>query len=139
MTVRDKPEVAASKANLMSSEKDSTRFQARFTMVDKRRRQLLFSRGGTYLSEDQLMVFEDYLHISLRRKLNPLPLMNLQFHMLQELVAAEKVLSLLKTQKEELQVKTTESTEEKTYLDNQIKQVDREIMSVNQYDVVYGT
>ena len=96
-------------------------------MVDERRRQALFSRGGMDLSDEQLMVYEDYLHISLRRRSNPRPLMHLQLQMLQDLVNAEKVLSSVKEQKKELQIKTTENIDERKYIDDQIKEAERQI------------
>ena len=95
----------------MAEEKE--KFQARFTMMDKRRRQMLFSRGGTYLTQDRLMVFEDYLHISLRRRFNAFPLMQLQLHLLQELIRVQNVLSDLKKRKEKLQVHLADYPNEK--------------------------
>jgi hypothetical protein len=103
------------------------RFHARFTMMDKRRQQMLFSRGGTYLTHDQLMVFEDYLHISVRRQSNAFPLMHLQLHLLQDLIRVQSVLSDLKGRKDKLQAYLVDHPDEKTTIDTEIADHDRGI------------
>ena len=65
------------------------KFTARLAVFDeKRRRQLASAAGATLLPEEQHMVLEDYLHISLVRRHNPLPLFNLQMNLLEDLVLA---------------------------------------------------
>jgi hypothetical protein len=103
------------------------KFEGRFTMMGKRRRQMLFSLDGTYLTQDRLMVFEDYLHISIRRQSNAFPLMQLQLHLLQDLVYVQKVLSELKGQKDKLQAHLADHPEEKATIEGQMTDRDREI------------
>jgi hypothetical protein len=95
--------------------------------MDKRRQQMLFSQSGIYLTPDQLMVFEDYLHISVRRQSNAFPLMNLQLHLLQDLIRVQNVLSGLKERKDKLQAHLADHPYEKTTIEGEIADCNREI------------
>ena len=104
------------------------KFEARLRVfTDKRRRHLLAAGGGALLSEDLHMGLEDYLHISRRRRLAPMPMFKLQIHMVQDLVIAEKNIVQCKQESKVRHEKINQGAPDKDNLEEEMRSIDREL------------
>lgn len=104
------------------------KFKSKFTIFDENRRRLLRSgAGGIFLHEEQRMILEDYLHISILRSADRLPLFKLQMHMLQDLVLSEKAIAEYKKRKQERKVKINSNPPNREELEKEIEVIEREL------------
>ncbi len=104
------------------------KFRARLAYFSEhRRRELISAVGRGMLPEEQHMVLEDYLHISLKRRSEPLPLFKLQIHMIQDLGIAEKTVSHYKTEREDRLNKIGRGEGDKEQLEREIRGIEREL------------
>jgi hypothetical protein len=79
-------------------------FSARHVAFDEQRRRLIDHWGGRAIPPDEhLMVLEDHLSTSLRRRNNPYPLLKLQLALLMDLVDAENSVAACKEKIAELE------------------------------------
>lgn len=79
-------------------------YSARHVVFDEQRRKLVDPWGGRAIPPDEhLMVLEDYVSVSLRRRHNPYPLLKLQLALLMDLVDAENSVAACKQKIAELE------------------------------------
>ncbi len=104
------------------------KFTTRLTaFTEKRRLELASAASFGILPQAQHMILEDYLHISLIRRMDPLPLFKLQLNLVNDLVVAEKAISEYKQRKEERESKISAGATNKDELQMEIRQIEREI------------
>ena len=104
------------------------KFRARLTVfTEQRRRELSSAVGGGFIPQEQHMVLEDYLHISLKRREAPLSLFKLQVHMIQDLGVAEQAIAHCKREREERQERINKGQDEKERLEEEIQFIERDL------------
>lgn len=81
----------------MADDRTMKRFMARHVAFDEFRRRQVDTWGGRAIPESEhLMVLEDYLDVSLRRRENSYPLFKLQLELLADVVLAERSIAAYK-------------------------------------------
>lgn len=116
------------KGDMSPANQPKGRITARLAVFDEKRRRHIESVGGVGLpfSEPE-MILEDYLHISLTRRKNPLPVFKVQLNMLRDLVTSEMAISKYKREREicETELKAEQKNKEK--LEEELRIIDGQI------------